>query len=120
MNKRTVIIGASNNPERYAFKAAVQLMKSGHSIFPIGIKKGETNGIEIINEMKIIEEVNTVTLYLNPELQKSYYDYILALKPRRVIFNPGTENVELEVLLNLNKIEPLEACTLVMLATNQY
>ncbi len=118
--KKTLIIGASNNPERYAYKAAVQLMKHNHPIVPIGIKKGETNGVEIINEMVPVIDIDTITMYINPELQKSYYDYILSINPKRVIFNPGTENAELENLLKEKKIEYVEGCTLVMLASNLY
>lgn len=86
----------------------------------VGLKKGEVAGVNITNVEEDFEDVDTVTLYLNPQRQKQYYDYILSLKPNRVIFNPGTENPELFALLRKNNIEIEIACTLVMLATNQY
>lgn len=86
----------------------------------VGLKKGEVAGVNITNVEEDFEDVDTVTLYLNPQRQKQYYDYILSLKPNRVIFNPGTENTELFALLRQNNIEIEVACTLVMLATNQY
>lgn len=122
MNKPTLVIGASNNPSRYAYKA-VDFLKSNnfHPIFPMGVKKGEVLGIEMIPpKTKIDEDIHTVTLYVNPMLQKEYYDYIIDLKPNRVIFNPGTENEEFSQQLNKNGIETINACTLVMINTNQY
>lgn len=120
--KNTVIIGATSNPSRYAFRAAEMLTKYGHEIFPLGIKKGNVFGKEIttIYERPQIEEVDTVTMYINPERQREWYDYIIGLKPTRIIFNPGTENEEFEKRAEEAGIEVLEACTLVMLGTNQY
>ena len=86
----------------------------------VGLRQGEVAGVNITNVEEDFENVDTVTLYLNPQRQKQYYDYILSLKPNRVIFNPGTENPELFALLRKNNIEIEIACTLVMLATNQY
>lgn len=118
--KQTLIIGANTNPERYAYKAAHMLNAKGHPIINIGIKKGEVAGVEIERPGEIHEQVHTITLYIRPEIQKEYYDYILQTAPRRVIFNPGTENLELEELLVEHGIEPVEACTLVLLSTGQY
>ena len=118
--KRTLIIGASTNPMRYAYKAAHMLKGKGHEIINIGIKKGPVAGVEIELPGKIYENVHTITLYIGPPLQKGYYDYILQTNPKRVVFNPGTENDELELLLKENGIEAEEACTLVMLSTGQY
>jgi uncharacterized protein len=122
MSKKTVIIGASTNPARYAFLAAEMLAKYGHEIVPVGIKKGEVQGKDILplQEKPRIENVDTVTLYIGPRHQPEWYDYILSLKPKRIIFNPGTENDELQQQATQKGIEPLEACTLVMLRTGQY
>lgn len=116
----TLIIGASPNPMRYAYKAAHMLKAKGHRIINVGIKKGEVAGGLIEQPGLPHDDVDTITLYIGKEIQHSYYDYILKTKPRRVIFNPGTENPELEALLNDNGIESVEACTLVLLATGQY
>ncbi len=118
--KKTVILGASPDPTRYSNLAAIRLLEHGHDIVPIGIRKGVVGGISIVNEKPILHDVDTVTLYLNPARQKEWYDYILDLKPKRIIFNPGTENDEFELLATKNGIESVEACTLVLLSTNQY
>lgn len=118
--KKTLIIGATPNPMRYAYRAAQMLKSKGHDIVNIGIKKGEVAGVEIEKPGQIYNDIHTITLYIGPQLQDLYYDYILKTSPKRVIFNPGTENEELEALLNENAIEPVEACTLVMLSTGQY
>lgn len=120
--KNTVIIGATTNPSRYAFRAAESLTKYGHEIFPVGIKKGTVFGKEIsnISTRPQFEEVDTVTMYINPERQREWHDYIIGLKPKRIIFNPGSENSELERKAEEAGIEVLEACTLVMLGTNQF
>ncbi|MDX5319711.1 MAG: CoA-binding protein, partial [Bacteroidota bacterium] len=91
MNKPTLIIGASPNPGRYAYLAASLLREKGFEFIPFGVKKGEVFGQTILNEFPDSSEIHTVTLYINPELQKQYYDQILALRPKRIIFNPGTE-----------------------------
>jgi uncharacterized protein len=120
MNKRTLIIGASDNPDRYSFKAFHMLYEHKHTVFPLSIKKGELNGIKFINDRPNIQDIDTVTMYVNPKLQEDYYDYILSLQPKRVIFNPGTENEAFEDMLVKKDIESINACTLVLLATNQY
>lgn len=118
--KKTLIIGASTKPERYAYKAAQKLMEHGHSIVMIGRRESELFGLPI-NVQKIeIDDIDTVTLYLSAKFQSEYYDYIISLKPKRVIFNPGTENLEFQELLKQNNIGFENACTLVLLATNSY
>lgn len=116
----TLIIGASLNPMRYAYKAAHMLRAKGHHIINIGIKKGAVAGVAIEKPGVPHQNVDTITLYVGEEIQHLYYDYILQTKPRRVIFNPGTENPELEELLDRNGIASVEACTLVLLSTGQY
>ncbi|MBC6112575.1 CoA-binding protein [Pedobacter fastidiosus] len=118
--KKTLIIGASPDPSRYSYKAAHMLKRFNHDIVNVGIKKGEVAGIEIEKPELIHHDIDTVTLYIGPALQSQYHNYILETKPKRVIFNPGTENYELEKLLDQNGIEPIEACTLVLLSTGQY
>ena len=120
MKKKTVVLGASDNPERYSYLAVNKLTAHEHPVIAIGKKEGHINSIPIVTEHPQLNEVDTVTLYLNPAHQKAYYDYILSLKPKRIIFNPGTENDELFNMAKANGIEPLEACTLVLLSTGQY
>ncbi|MEO8795560.1 MAG: CoA-binding protein [Daejeonella sp.] len=118
--KKTLIIGATNNPGRYANLAAHRLVKHGHEIVNVGIKKGEVAGVDIERPDVIHPDVDTITLYIGPQHQAEYFDYILKTKPKRIIFNPGTENFELEELARENQIETLDACTLVLLSTGQY
>lgn len=120
MLKNTVLLGASENPERYSNLATRKLVAHQHPVTAIGIKAGNIGTTPIITEHPQISNVDTVTLYLSPANQKDYYDYILSLKPKRIIFNPGTENEELARLAVANGIQPIEACTLVMLSTGQY
>lgn len=122
MTKKTVIIGASPNPARYAFMATRMLNEYKHPAVPLGIKAGAIDGIPIedIRKKPAIPDVDTVTLYLNPDNQKEWYDYILSLNPKRIIFNPGTENPELEKKASEKGIETTEACTLVLLRSNQF
>ena len=118
--KKTVVIGASTDASRYAYKATLALQKHQHEVIPVGIKEGVINGITISTEKIIIPDVDTVTMYVGPKNQPFWYDYILSLKPKRVIFNPGAENSEFKTILNKNNIEVEEACTLVLLGTGQY
>lgn len=119
-NKKTLILGASTKPERYAFKAITSLVAHGHSVIAIGQNQGEVAGISIRTKNIPLKNIDTVSLYLNPTRQRDYYNYILEAKPKRVLFNPGTENPEFYQLLKSNNIKVEEACTLVLLATNQY
>ena len=118
--KKTVILGASDNPARYSYLALNRLKNHGHPIVAIGRKEAVVSGIPIQQNTPLEKDVDTVTLYLNPDHQKMYYDYILSLHPKRIIFNPGTENDELASLAESKGIKTMEACTLVMLATGQY
>lgn len=120
MKKKTVVLGASSNPSRYSFLAIDRLAAHNHPTIAIGKKEGIVGKVAITTEHINESEVDTVTLYLNPANQKPYYDYILSLKPKRIIFNPGTENDELVDLARQNGIKTMEACTLVMLSTGQY
>lgn len=120
--KKTIVIGASPNPQRFA-NVAVNMLKSyGHETVPVGIKKGEVAGLPILDlrQKPELDDVDTITLYLGPQNQTEWYDYILGLKPKRIIFNPGTENWELEEKAREQNIETIEACTLVMLRSRSY
>jgi predicted CoA-binding protein len=119
-NKKTLVLGASENPARYSFLAINSLRKHQHPVAAIGRKNGRVSDVDITTEKKPLDTIDTITLYLNPDNQKEYYDYILSLRPKRIIFNPGAENVELYDLAKNNGIQPLEACTLVLLSTGQY
>lgn len=118
--KKTVVLGATNNPSRYAYRAVELLLDKGIEPVPVGVKKGDIEGIDILNGQPEVEEVHTVTLYLNPERQKEYYDYILNMKPKRIIFNPGTVNPELMNMARKQGIEVEVGCTLVMLSVGSY
>jgi predicted CoA-binding protein len=120
INKKTLVLGASENPSRYSNRAIHMLRTTGHEVVAIGAKSGVVLDVEFGKEQIPFEDIDTVTLYLNPFNQKPYYDYILYLNPKRIIFNPGTENRELAELAYERGIEPIAACTLVMLSTNQY
>ncbi|MEO6722772.1 MAG: CoA-binding protein [Ferruginibacter sp.] len=120
MAKKTLVIGASENPGRYSHLAVRSLNAHQHPVVAIGLRKGKIGTTEIETEKKAFKDVDTVTLYLNPLRQKEYYDYILSLNPKRIIFNPGTENDELAAMAEQKNIQPVEACTLVMLSTAQY
>lgn len=119
--KITAIIGASTNPERYSYLAAQMLHDAGHPFIPLGVKNGIVFKQNILLDWpKQIEGLHTITLYINPSRQPEYYPYILNLRPKRIIFNPGTENPELAALASIKGIETLDACTLVLLRTNQF
>jgi predicted CoA-binding protein len=118
--KKTLVLGASDNPSRYSFLAVERLREKGHPVVAVGKREGKIKDTPILTGEPLENDVDTITLYLNPALQVAAYDYILGLKPRRVIFNPGTENDELEEILRSKGIEPVEACTLVMLAAGLY
>lgn len=118
--KKTLVMGASTDPGRYAYKAIKMLQRYGHHVVAVGKKEDNLDGLKIEKEHVDFEGVDTITLYLNPMNQRQYYDYMISLKPKRVIFNPGTENPELYELLKQNNIEIEVGCTLVMLSVNQY
>ena len=119
-NKKTLVLGASTKPDRYSFKAITALTEKGHSVLAIGQNTGMIGDVKIYTKAIPLSKVNTVSLYLNAARQKDYYNYIVEAQPKRVIFNPGTENPEFYQLLDLNGIKYEEDCTLVLLATNQY
>jgi predicted CoA-binding protein len=120
LQKKTLILGASDNPVRYSYLALNRLRAHGHPVVAIGKRKVTVEDVSILTEKEPFQGIDTVTVYLNPFNQKEYYDYILSLHPRRIIFNPGAENDELFDLAEANGIQPMEACTLVLLSTGQF
>ena len=120
MKKKTLVLGASENPDRYSYKAVKKLVQYGHPVVAVGRRKGSIDAVNIHAEPVQVQDIDTVTLYLNPQNQKPYYDYILSLKPKRILFNPGTENRELEALAEANHIATLQGCTLVLLSIGNY
>ena len=120
MNKKTLVLGASLNPSKYSNFAIQKLVNNTIETVAFGLKPGKVSGVTINTKMLSFENLHTVTLYLNPKNQEAYYNYIISLKPKRVIFNPDTENPELYTILKKNNIAFEIACTLVLLSTNQY
>jgi predicted CoA-binding protein len=118
--KKTLVLGASDNPARYSYLAINRLRAAKHPVVAIGKKNTKVFDVDVDTEKKQYPNVDTVTVYLNPENQKGYYDYILSLHPKRIIFNPGAENEEFAGLAKSNGIQPMEACTLVLLSTGQF
>lgn len=118
--KKTLVLGATDNPARYAYLAVEKLLRYKHEVVPVGQREAEVLGLKIETGQPAVENIDTVTLYLNPKNQIPYYDYILSLQPKRIIFNPGTENRELEKMAEAKGIETVEGCTLVMLSSEQY
>ncbi len=120
MSIPTLVIGASENTSRYSAQAIKMLQEYHHTVYAIGGRPGEVHGLSYGDEQLNLSNIDTVTLYINPTIQPLYYDYVINLKPRRVIFNPGTENPEFVRKLVDHKIEFEHACTLVMLRTGQF
>ncbi len=118
--KTTLILGATPNVSRYAYLAAERLTSHGHEIIPVGIKEGRVQGKKILHGKPDVPEIDTVTLYVGPQHQAEYYDWLLRVAPKRIIFNPGTENAELMNLARENDIEVVRGCTLVMLAGGSF
>jgi len=118
--KKTLVLGASPNPARYSYLAVQRLRAHQYPVVAIGRRTGQVADVKVTREKTMQNDIDTVTLYLNPKNQVEYYDYILGLHPRRIIFNPGTENDELIEKARASNIQPVIACTLVMLSTGQY
>ena len=120
MNFKTLVVGASTNPQRFSYLAIKSLEKHNVDIVAIGRREGNINGVSIKTERPQLNDIHTISLYLNPDNQKDYIDYFIKLKPKRIIFNPGTENGELMKLARENDIEVVFGCTLVMLSNGTY
>ena len=120
VQKKTLVLGASDNPSRYSYLAIRRLRSHGHPVVAVGRRNTKVEDVLIGTVKEPFDNIDTVTLYLNPQHQQEYYNYILSLHPRRIIFNPGAENDELAALAGEKGITTMEACTLVLLSTNQY
>ena len=120
MVKKTLVIGASDNPARYSFLAVRQLAGHGQPVVALGRREGQVDGVPIVTERPTDPDFDTVTLYVNPTHQQDYYDYIISLHPKRILFNPGAENPAFAEMAAASGIQPVEACTLVLLSTGQY
>ena len=120
MNKKTLVLGASTNPERFAYMAVRKLKYNNVPVVAVGLREGEISGVRIEKPFSKFEAIHTVTLYIGPKNLPAYYDYILGLHPKRVIFNPGTESPEFAAMLEAEGIEVVYACTLIMISNNQY
>ncbi|HVZ56933.1 MAG TPA: CoA-binding protein [Chitinophagaceae bacterium] len=118
--KSTLVLGASDNPARYSYLALQRLQQHGHPVRGIGKRPGRVGAVEILPQAPDYPGIHTVTVYLSPANQRAYYDYVIRLRPARVIFNPGAENPEFAALLTRNGIPYVDACTLVLLSTGQY
>lgn len=119
-DKKTLVLGASPNPSRFSYKAVKSLQRHDVPVIPVGIKNGEIGGITIVKDRPAFDDIHTITMYIGPARQKDYYSWLLSLKPKRIIFNPGTENQEFMKMAEKDGIEVLEDCTLIMLNAGRY
>ena len=117
---RTLVIGASEKKERYSNKAIRKLLQYGHEVVPLAVRTGEVKGLHFETGFPKLNDIHTITLYIGPQHQKPYYDYIIGLQPKRIIFNPGTENHELMDIASRKGIENISECTLVLLDTGLF
>lgn len=118
--KKTLILGASTNAHRMSHLVTLELLKRGHSVYPLGRRAGSIGSVELITDLPQIEDIHTISLYLNSDNQAPLEDYILGLQPKRIIFNPGAENPALKRKASERGIEAINACTMVMLRLAQY
>jgi predicted CoA-binding protein len=120
MMKKTLVLGGSIKPERYANKAINKLRNYGYPVVSIGIRSGTVADVEIETGFPDYKDIHTVTLYIGSKNQSPFYDYLIGLNPKRIIFNPGTESPELEALARNKGIETIEHCTLIMLSEGSF
>ena len=120
MHNKTLVLGASTKPERYSNKAIKMLIQNNHSVEAIGARTGDVDGVKIQTGTPNLEGIHTVSMYLGPQNQKNIYQYVINLNPKRIIFNPGTENLEFIEMSKQHGIQVEEACTLVLLSTDQF
>ena len=117
---KMLVLGAAANHDRYSHKAVKSLIRHGFEVVAVGFRSGFINDVEILTGLPEINDVDTVLLYMGEKRQKEYYDYLITLKPRRVIFNPGTKNPELKKILKKKGIETVEDCALIMLNSRSF
>ena len=111
-----LVLGASDNPSRYSVLAVHNLLMAGHNVWPVGVREAKVCGIDIITHQEPIEDIDLITMYINPDIQKEWYDYIFKVNPKKIIFNPGSENDELAQMAREKGIEVIEACTLILIS----
>ena len=120
MKKKTLVLGASMNPERFSYMAVRKLKYGNIPVVAVGFREGEISGVRIEKSFPKFEDIHTITIYIGPKNLTAYYDYILSLKPKRVIFNPGTESQAFAEILSSEGIEVINACTLIMISKHLY
>ncbi|MEE4176886.1 MAG: CoA-binding protein [Bacteroides sp.] len=120
MSKKTLVLGASHKPDRYSNRAVKKLLAYNHEVFAIGLRESTIESIKVQKGQPPLKDIHTVTLYMNPKNQEHFLDYIIGLKPKRIIFNPGTWNPKLEKMARAEGIETEEDCTLMMLDAGLY
>jgi predicted CoA-binding protein len=114
-----LVLGASDNPERYAVLAVHNLLNTGHTVWPVGVKEAKVCGLDIITHREPIRGIDIITMYINPDIQKDWYDYIFEVNPKKIIFNPGSENHELAEMAIERGIDVVEACTLILISDDE-
>ena len=117
---KILVLGASHRETRFSYKAVKALIRLEYDVVAVGKREGDIKGVRIQTGMPPVEDLDDIILYVGPSGQQEYYDYILGLKPRRVIFNPGTHNQELIDLCREHGIEPVVDCALIMLNSGDY
>ncbi len=118
--KKTLVLGASTNPERYSYKCISLLRQKGFETVAVGRKSGKVEDVDILTNQELFPDIDTVNIYLSAKNLQEYEDYLIQLKPNRILFPPGTENPEFEERLNKTTIKYERACPLVMLKTGTY
>jgi uncharacterized protein len=119
-DKTTLVLGASPKPERFSYIAIKKLVASAVPVVAVGLREGEISGVRIQKQFPDVFDIHTVSLYIGPRNQSAYYEYIIKMNPKRVIFNPGTENAEFENTLRARGIQVVRGCTLIMLDKGTY
>lgn len=118
--EKYIVLGASPNPVRHSYKAVKSLIRRNKEVVPVGFRKGKISGVEILTDQPEIEDVTTVLLYMGAKRQPEFFDYILnKIQPRKIVFNPGTENPEFEEMAKMEDIEVIVGCALVMINSSQ-
>jgi len=118
--KKTLVLGASPNQKRYSYMAIHKLLKHHHPVIPMGIKKAAVAELKIVNDRPNYTDIHTISMYIGPRHQADYHNYLISLKPNRIIFNPGTENDVFKELCKEHNIQAIEHCTLIMLNEGTY
>ena len=119
-SKKILVVGASENPQRYSNKAIRKLLRYGYEVVPLAPRPGQVAGVSFVTGYPEVKDIHTITLYIGPARQAAFYDYLLSLQPRRIIFNPGTENNTFLQKAQEQGVETIQDCTLIMLETGVF